>query len=448
MLCAGGPDRTWDGEAARRMADLASLAEAVVGGCVSPPAAPGISSTESLGRLQRATQALGSALTPDEVVRIIVSESVRALGAQQGTIVLTDEDRDLLRMRHVVGFSGDVADRWHEFPATAPVPLAVVAATGESMFVGTRAEMFERFPAVADEVEHSDRQSWAIAPVPGPDGSPLGALMVSWTSPHRRAPGERELLESFAGLCAPVLRRAEAYVHVAEVATALQTSLLPPALPAIESVELHARYVPAGLGEVGGDWYDALRLPGGRLGLIVGDVVGHGIWAAAQMGQIRHALRTLAFLDPDPARVLETFDRKVAQYGESVMATAFVGYVDLGSGRLEYAQAGHPPGMVKRAGGGVEVLEPARKPPLGVEGEPSERFGSSRAELGRGDVLLLYTDGLVERRTEPIDDGIERLRAAFASAPGDLATAAGLLEDRVPEAVRSDDFALLLVKRK
>ncbi|MCB2223786.1 MAG: SpoIIE family protein phosphatase [Actinobacteria bacterium] len=397
--------------------------------------------------LQRATRALSSALTPDDVLAAIVQEAVAALDAQQGVVVLADDTDTTLLMRHVVGLDDGVEGRWRRIPMSMDVPLADVVRSGESVYVPTRDEMLERFPAVADEVGRGDRHAWAITPIGATDASPAGALMVAWTRSHTADRGERELLEAFADLCAPALGRAGVYERTAEVATALQTSLLPQAMPEVEGIDLHARYVPTGRGDVGGDWYDVLPLGDDRLALIVGDVVGHGVWAAAQMGQVRHALRTLAFVESDPIRILELFDGKVAQYGEAVMATAMVGFVDMGGGRFHYAEAGHPPVLIRRSDGHVDVLPASQRPPLGAHHGPVPGSASASADFRRGDTMLVYTDGLVERHGESIDDGLERLVGAFAIAPADPAAAADHLIAAMVGEILLDDLAVLLLRR-
>jgi serine phosphatase RsbU (regulator of sigma subunit) len=446
-------EHAWDSARVRLLEDLGSLAA-----CLLRMRSDSMAESranrdaelraERLTRLQRATRALSTALTPDEVLGTIVQEAVEALDAQQGTIVLADKARSVLRMRHIVGFADDVLTRWHEFPLAMEVPLAVVARTGHSMYVATREEMVQRYPAVAEEVTMSDRRAWAVAPVREVESAPAGALMVSWTEPHTLSPEDRQFFEAFADLCAPILRRAGAYEHTAEIATALQTSLLPSALPKVEGIDIHARYVPTGRGDVGGDWYDVLTLPGDRLGLIIGDVVGHGIRAAAQMSQIRHALRTLAFLEADPIRVLELFDTKVGQYGESVMATATVAFYDPAANQIEYAEAGHPPALLRRRDGGIEILATANRPPLGLHPGPSPRTASATVDFQIGDTLLLYTDGLIERPGEPIDAGLARLKEALGSCPTELPAAADHLVATMVEAELHDDLALLLLRRK
>jgi serine phosphatase RsbU (regulator of sigma subunit) len=254
-------------------------------------------------------------------------------------------------------------------------------------------------------------------------------------------------LESLADWCGPVLRRAGLYDRAAGTAAVLQTSLLPPALPLLEGLDIHARYVPSHRSDVGGDFYDVFALPEGRVGMVVGDAVGHGIAAATQMGQARHALRTLAFVEGDPLRVLELFDAKVAQFGENLMVTATVVFLDRQTGRIRYAQAGHPPGMIRRRNGRVTVLGSPQRPPLGVRATPRPGTASAEAEVHPGDTLVLYTDGLIERVGEPLDTGLARLEAALVSIPTDLNAAAERLLQELVAFGGDDDLALLLARR-
>jgi PAS domain S-box-containing protein len=225
----------------------------------------------------------------------------------------------------------------------------------------------------------------------------------------------RRQLEAMAG------RLAQQFAHEHLVAETLQRSLLPKELPRLPGVDVAARFV-AGSSEavVGGDWYDALALPDGRLMLMIGDVEGRGLEAAATMGQARNALRAYALEGAPPAEVLCSLDRLMAATGEERFVTALCAVLDADLGELVYANAGHVPPLLARADGTTTFLDGGLTAPVGVPvgvqvgGEAAERFVEARVTIDPGATLLLYTDGLVERRTEGIDDGLARLAGALA----------------------------------
>jgi serine phosphatase RsbU (regulator of sigma subunit)/anti-sigma regulatory factor (Ser/Thr protein kinase) len=231
-----------------------------------------------------------------------------------------------------------------------------------------------------------------------------------------------------------------------EIAETLQRSLLPEVLPEVPGVAVAARYVPAsGDVEVGGDWYDVITLPDGQVGLAIGDVAGHGLAAAATMGQLRMALRAYALQDPSPAAVMTGIHRLVAQVGSREMVTLTYLVLDTATLVLRFSNAGHPPPLVFGPGK-AQFLEGALSPPLGVTADPA--FTESRHDLERGDTLLLYTDGLVERRGVSIQDGLDRLgRTATMHADagvGDLCDR--LLEALLESARLTDDVALMVLR--
>ncbi len=240
-------------------------------------------------------------------------------------------------------------------------------------------------------------------------------------------------------------QRLATYEREHDIAATLQRSLLPQRLPHIEGLELAARYLPAGRGaSVGGDWYDALERPDGRVALVVGDVVGHGLRAAATMGQLRNAFRAYGLVEASPAEVVARLNRLVTSGVEEAMATVLYLVLDRETGEVAYACAGHPPPLVL-APGGPRFLEGGRSVPVGAA-DPVV-FRESRAQLEPGSTLLLYTDGLVERRDVPLGERLDELAEAARPADDDLEA----LCDRVLAAVLgggkpSDDVALLAVR--
>ena len=277
-------------------------------------------------------------------------------------------------------------------------------------------------------------------------GVTLGVLAFARSDPHALAEAEDIAVAVELGARVGVaLENAGLYEREHSVAEALQRAVLPDRLPVVEGVELAARYHPAGPGvDIGGDWYDAFVLRDGRLGIAIGDVAGHGMRAAATMGQLRNALRAYALDGDPPATVLSRLSRLLADEGDEAFTTAIYAVYELDSGRLRWADAGHPPAL--RLGDGAFLEEPIG-PVLGVD---TAGFGEGEVTLVPGDGVLLYTDGLVERRGAHLDEGMGELSAAVVAARG--ASVEALCDDVVArvlgEAIREDDVCLLAVRRR
>jgi serine phosphatase RsbU (regulator of sigma subunit)/anti-sigma regulatory factor (Ser/Thr protein kinase) len=243
------------------------------------------------------------------------------------------------------------------------------------------------------------------------------------------------------------VREARARAEAEAIAGTLQHHLLPDRLPEVPGLRMAARYRPSErMAQVGGDWYDAIELPGGRIGLVIGDVVGHGVHAATLMGELRAALRAYAVAEPhSPAAVLASLNTLVTSTHRSGMvATLLYMVVDEDGTYVRFASAGHPPPLVMDAEGAVRFLEHDHDPPLGAE--ERARFGEWEGELVASTVLL-YTDGLIERRDEPIDAGLARLREALGEGPADLERLCSHMLDRaIGGGDARDDIALLAVR--
>jgi PAS domain S-box-containing protein len=291
-----------------------------------------------------------------------------------------------------------------------------------------------------------------LAPASGRTGSgialthPHGRLAL-WIDLGRRRPftdEDRLLLALLAGHIGPSLSRAHQIDQQRETAVALQRAILgPAALPAGFAV----RYEPATRPlEVGGDWYDTVDLPDGRIGIVVGDCVGRGLNAAAVMGQLRSACRALLLQDPRPAHTLMALDRFAAHLAGALCTTVFCGVLDPATGQLTYSTAGHPPGILAGPDGETVLLEEGRSVPLGVR--PGLERPESEHTIGARATLLLYTDGLVERRQRSLDDGIERAgRVLHDGRANPVEELAGQLMTRLAPATGYDDDVALLLYR-
>ncbi len=280
-------------------------------------------------------------------------------------------------------------------------------------------------------------------------GTTLGFFACSRFKGYRRFDAyDTEIGMEFASRAAIFIDNARRYSRERATALTLQRSLLPTGLSAPSSVEVRHRYLPGSkMIEVGGDWYESIALPGGRVALVVGDVAGHGVRAAVTMGRLRTAIRTLARLELPPAETLQQLDELMHELGvrEPHFATCVYGVFDAVSGSLEVASAGHLPPLLVSPDGSSQFLDVSPSPPLGIGSGPVQ---TRVFKIKDGSLLVLYTDGLVERRSADIDEGLTRLQETFGpgSASRSLedlckATLAGVYADH-----QRDDIAVLVAR--
>jgi len=278
--------------------------------------------------------------------------------------------------------------------------------------------------------------------------SPLGVLFLAAAEPRRFSDEDMVVLGLGAERAAIAVEHARSYERERGLAELLQDHLLPDQLPRIPGLEMAARYRPSErLAQVGGDWYDAIPLPDGRLGLVIGDVVGHGVPAAALMAELRAALRAYAIAETSsPARVVSLLNGLFASTHRKMVATLLYMIVDAEGTRVRFASAGHPPPLLAGPDGEQRFLAHHAGTPLGVSAHAA--YEDFDGELEAGGTLLLYTDGLVERRGEPIDRGLERLASSLASAPAALdRMCAHVLRRADDGSGLEDDTALVAVRR-
>ncbi len=227
-----------------------------------------------------------------------------------------------------------------------------------------------------------------------------------------------------------------------DLVTSLQQALLPSEIPSVPGVRVAARYVAAGSTVVGGDWYAVVPLPDGRLGLGIGDVAGHGLSAVAEMAGVRFSLRALAMGATDAEDVLTRLNDAVRLFEHDAFITALYGIVDPRNRVWSFSSAGHCPTVVRCANGTTSLIATAAQPPLGLDGA----YHRQDCQLEPGSMLVLYTDGLIERRCESITDGTNRLIDVVRSGPTDPeALADHLLAELVGAGAHDDDVALLVV---
>jgi serine phosphatase RsbU (regulator of sigma subunit)/CheY-like chemotaxis protein/anti-sigma regulatory factor (Ser/Thr protein kinase) len=275
----------------------------------------------------------------------------------------------------------------------------------------------------------------------------LGLIVLGTAAEDRFDAAALELLTLAADRMAIAIDHVQRFAHGRQLVETLQRSLLPDRLPHHPRLELAARYLPSGLApQIGGDWYDALELDRDRTAVMIGDVVGHGVRAATTMSELRNALRAFAVEGHSPGAALHQLDRVVhATFGPGMIATVLFLIIDASKGTVAISRAGHPPPALRSADGEIRFLETGGTLPLGID----DRVKADEAEydVHPGDTLLLFTDGLVERRRESINTGFDRLREAFTNAPTDVEELCDfVLERTVSEQASHDDIAVLAVR--
>jgi GAF domain-containing protein/anti-sigma regulatory factor (Ser/Thr protein kinase) len=370
-------------------------------------------------KLQAVTAGLSQAVTLQDVSRTCLDHAVAGVGASKGIVVLRTPGVSADPTPLAVTASVGLGDAEGQIPPDAAEPLADAIRTGR--------------PASSD-------QGWVALPLAS------GVLALHRPGGRALLDADREWLVTLVSQGAQALDRAGRYETERAIAETMQRSVLPERLPAVPELMLAARYLPGTIGvDVGGDWYDVIQLEGGRIGIVVGDVVGKGVQAAAMMAQLRNALRAFAFEHSDPREVVMRLDRLVEATMEGVFATLAYLVVDPQERRVRYVVAGHPPPLVRAADGTTSFLEHGRSLPIGVDA--ALPFEPGEADLEEGCTIVLYTDGLVERHGTPLDVGLARLAEAAAAGDDDPERLLdGVLEALIGDGERPDDIAVLAVR--
>ena len=298
-------------------------------------------------------------------------------------------------------------------PPDATVALLVDDILGELRAAGATAGAADLSIGLRTRLEANGILSVAVYPIIAGRRS-IGVMVLGWSEPFA-ADVLDELLRAQVAMAGPALARAERYDVEHDIADTLQRSIL--ALPEVElpGVRWSAHYRAGSAGLAGGDWYDLYALDERRLAIAVGDIVGRGVQAAAAMGQLRSAARAMAQLVDDPAALLTAVDELTTSTGQGRYSSMVYLVVDTSTGTLEYSVAGHPPPVLRLPDGSTELLD-AGAPLLGIECKRE----TSRRHIPPGALLVVYTDGLIERRTEGVDVGIQRLVDAIRTAGPDV----------------------------
>jgi PAS domain S-box-containing protein len=380
-----------------------------------------------IGKLQTVTRELAGALTIGEV-RAAVAKLGQVTGAAHVDLRLLDsvghtpwpQPQPRASGSHPVPAprtpnSAD-EDRWERRTSSWPPLLAATVRSGEAVYLSEPGAIHEAFPESAHwEDVPGDERAWAVLPLVTAAG-PVGGLYLAYESERPFDEEDRAYLQALAGQCTMAVARARMHEREHRQVVSLQEALLPKRLPSLSGVEAAFRYIPGSLDtEVGGDWYDLFGFPDGRVGMVVGDVIGKGVTAAAGMGRVRAALRALAFTDPSPRAVMSGLDRlfDATENAESLTTVVYAVF-DPADGSLLMSDAGHLPLLVVTADGAPRYVDATPEAtPLGWSEERIEHHMA----LGSGDIVLGFSDGLVETRSASLDEGLDRLLRAVRAAP-------------------------------
>ena len=409
------------------------------------PDAEGLAS-DRLRDIESVTDAALSRLDEYALLNALVERVKEVLRADTAAVLLLDHSAQQLIATAASGIEEEVRQG-------VRIPLG----TG---FAGRVAA--SREPVILTRVDHTtvrnpllvDRGIRSLLGVPLlVGGKVIGVLHIGSLSGRPFGQQDVEMLQLAADRAALAVQSLMSQDD-ALAAVALQRSLLPTALPAVPGLGLAARYV-AGSGAVGGDWYDVFVLPDGKLGVVVGDVAGSGLEAAVIMGRMRSALRAYVLETPDPATALRMMDRKIQYFEPNAMATVLYGLYTPGTGDFTVSSAGHLPPVLAAPGGQAGLLPLRPDPPIGTADDPQRR--SATVFIPPGALLCCFTDGLVERRGQILDQGMDTLATTLGKliAAGPGTSTVSVAEDACAEIMRAlvgstpaqDDIAVLMLSR-
>jgi PAS domain S-box-containing protein len=391
-----------------------------------------------LWQLQHISEAALSHLSVDELLHELLVRVAHTLDVETALVLLTDDDRDYLNVRATLGLDKSIE---REAIALGTGVAGRIAASGRPEFVSDVSDV---------ELAISELQNLGMRALGGvpliAEEDVIGVLLVGTARTRAFSSEDELLLRLTADRLSVSIQNARLYDREHNIAVALQRSLLLSRLPEIPNVSLAVRYLPGGAGvEVGGDWYDVIALPQGRVGLVIGDVAGRGTRAATIMGQLRNTLRAYAFEGASPPEVLGRVNRMVNSFEQTGMTTVTYMIFDPHTGQTSFASAGHPPPLLRRPDGSVEYLHGGRSIPLGVLMD--SQYEEDHMRLEPGDMLMIYTDGLVESRTVGLEEGMARLGKVVAAGPQELeALCEHVLEELFGGKSIPDDVAFVALR--
>jgi PAS domain S-box-containing protein len=390
---------------------------------------------------------LNAATTTTDVARNVSEVATSAFGASFATVSIVDPDvPTVVRAIRPETLPKELHERFDNQDIDDHTAIADAVRTGRPVLLTNATEAALRYPELVTMRATARLEAIAALPLRRHGGRVFGVISFGWPGPVDFGEQNRALLETLAELCAQALERTRLSDARSELTRALQEQLLP-SIPAIAGLDIAVRYLPSAttIG-FGGDWYDVVALGDRRAAIVVGDVVGHGIAAAARMAEIRSVVNMLIRFGVALDELFVRAGTLLQHLDEPFLATVAVAVIDLDRSELTYMAAGHPPPLVSMPDGSLLVLDEGRQPPIGMVRNATR---APVVPFPVGGSLIAYTDGLIERRGEDIDVGIKRIAAAAASRPGmDPRLVADLLiAEQTAGQTRGDDLALIVVRR-
>ncbi|MFF2327390.1 MULTISPECIES: SpoIIE family protein phosphatase [unclassified Streptomyces] len=393
------------------------------------------------------TAALAHARTVRDVIEVLQNSSGLAnLGAASLVVGLIEAGRI-----HLVadGPEGSFVPGTRYTRTDEPYPMSEVVRTLAPRFIDSAADFATSYPILWPHISHLGITSAAYLPLIA-QARPIGAIGLLYNDRGGFAGDERNLLVALGSSIAQSLQRAMLYEQEHDLAEGLQQAMLPRRIPEVPGAQVAVRYRSARLGrDIGGDWYDVIPLPGGRVGAVIGDVQGHDTHAAAVMGQLRIVLRAYAAEGHSPATVMARASVFLHELDTDRFATCSYAEVDLTTGVVQLVRAGHVDPLVRDADGSCRRLPAEGGLPLGLSAEFGRlEYPVNTIELDPGRMLVLFTDGLVELPGADLDEGMQLLTSMVHNGPQDIQRLADRLCEEIDGRGGEDDVALLLLRRK
>lgn len=393
------------------------------------------------------TAALAHARTVRDVIEVLKnSEGMALLGATSLVMGLIEAGRI-----HLVadGPEGAFVPGTRYTRTDEQYPMSEVVRTLAPRFIESAEDFADSYPVLWPHISHLGIRSAAYLPLIA-QARPIGALGLLYSDKDGFTADERNLLVALGSSIAQSLQRAMLYEQEHDLAEGLQQAMLPRRIPDVPGAQIAVRYRSARLGrDIGGDWYDVIPLPGGRVGAVIGDVQGHDTHAAAVMGQLRIVLRAYAAEGHSPATVMARASVFLHELDTDRFATCTYAETDLTTGVVQLVRAGHVDPVMRDADGGCRKVPVEGGLPLGLSAEFGRlEYPVSTVELDPGQTMVLFTDGLVEQPGADLDEGMQLLTSMITNGPQDLQELANRLCESVDERGGEDDVAVLLLRRK